>query len=81
VVLKVEREKWDLPEDSMHPELVSELEQTNTLLWRVRLYQNEREFPVVAVEDLAPAPRAQLERRGMLEVQCIESKTHTNYIN
>ena len=72
VVLKVEREKWDLPEDASHPEMVAELEQTNTLLWRVRLYQNEREFPVLPVEDFAPGPRAQLEKRGMLECPCIE---------
>jgi hypothetical protein len=72
VVLKVEREKWDLPEDPQNPEEIAELEQTHTLSWRVRLYMNEKPFPVIPVEEFPRAPQAQLRRRGMLECQAIE---------
>jgi hypothetical protein len=72
VVLKVERETWDLPEDADNPEEIADMEETLTLLWRVRLYQNEKPFPVLPLGEFDPMPRAQLERRGMLECQAIE---------
>ena len=50
IITACDRETWDLPEDEEHSQLVRELEATNTLSWKVRLYRNERPFPMVAVE-------------------------------
>ena len=55
-----------------HSELVAKLEQTSTLLWSVRLYKNEKDFPTLTLPEFDEAMRKHLRRRNMLECQAVE---------
>ena len=55
-----------------HSELVAKLEQTSTLLWSVRLYKNEKDFPTLTLSEFDEAMRKHLRRRNMLECQAVE---------
>ena len=62
IVMEVERENFDLPEDPERPDEVASLEETMTMSWKVRIYRNEKHFPTLAVDDFPPNSQKQLQQ-------------------
>ena len=61
IVMEVERENFDLPEDNERPDEVQALEETMTMSWKVRIYRNEKHFETLQVDDFDDYSRRQLE--------------------
>ena len=74
IVLEVERENFDLPEDDERPDEVQELEETLTMSWKVRIYRNEKPFEEVLVESLPPFARRQLDHCHQGELEFVDGK-------
>ncbi len=72
IVMEVERENFDLPEDPDRPDEVASLEATMTMSWKVRMYRNEKHFPTMAVDDFPVYSRHQLQQCEPSELPFID---------
>ena len=72
IVMEVERENFDLPEDPDRPDEVASLEETMTMSWKVRMYRNEKHFPTMAVDDFPVYSRHQLQQCEPSELPYID---------
>ena len=61
IVMEVERENFDLPEDQERPDEVATLEETMTMSWKIRIYRNEKHFDTMPVDDFPAYSQRQLE--------------------